>query len=148
VGIRPENFEDAALVSAGIRSEGITFHATIDVLESLGSDVYVYFTKELAQGVDAAELRELAQDSGRDEAGVSGDTVVARLDVATAIREGQDAELWMDMRALHLFDPATGQNLSLEADVRGGQPPAAQADQAPAVTQAVPEQEVSDPGVT
>jgi len=148
VGVRPENFEDAALVSPGIRHEGITFPATIDVLESLGSDVFVYFTKELAQGVDAAELRELAQDSGRDEAGVSGDTVVARLDTATTIREGQDAELWMDMRAMHLFDPATGQNLSLEADVRGGQPAAAQTDPAPAVTQAVPEQEVTDPGVT
>jgi multiple sugar transport system ATP-binding protein len=127
VGIRPENFEDAALVSPGIRPEGITFHATIDVLESLGSDVYVYFTKELAQGVDAAELQELAKDSGRDEAGASGDTVVARLDVATTIREGQDAELWMDVRALHLFDPATGQNLSLEEDVRGGPPASAQA---------------------
>src|SRR5260370_26214541 len=75
VGLRPETFEDAALVSAGNRPEGITFHATIDVLESLGSDVFVYFTKELAQGVDAAELQELAADSGRSEAGVSGDTL-------------------------------------------------------------------------
>ncbi len=153
VGIRPENFEDAALVSPGIRSEGITFHATIDVLESLGSDVFVYFTKELAQGVDAAELRELAKDSGRDEAGVSGDTMVARLDTATTIREGQDVELWLDMRAMHLFDPATGQNLSLEADVRGAPPAPRQAapdpgPAAPTLTQAGPDQEVSDPGVT
>ncbi len=120
VGIRPENFEDAALVSASLRPQGITFRATIDVLESLGSDVFVYFTKELAQGVDAAELRELAKDSGRDEAGVSGDTVVARLDTATTIREGQDVELWADVRAMHLFDPGTGLNLSLEADAPGG----------------------------
>ncbi len=118
VGIRPENFEDAALVSAGNRPEGITFHATIDVLESLGSDVFVYFTKELAQGVDAAELQELAADSGRSEAGVSGDTLVARLDTATTIREGQDAELWVDARTMHLFDPGTGRNLSLESAVR------------------------------
>jgi len=118
VGIRPESFEDASLVSAGNRPEGITFHATIDVLESLGSDVFVYFTKELAQGVDAAELQELAADSGRTEAGVSGDTVVARLDTATTLREGQDAELWVDARAMHLFDPGTGRNLSLEAAVR------------------------------
>src|SRR5215831_16052389 len=118
VGIRPENFEDAALVSAANRPNGITFHATIDVLESLGSDVFVYFTKELAQGVDAAELQELAADSGRAEAGVSGDTVVARLDTATTIREGQDTELWLDARAMHLFDPGTGRNLTLEAAVR------------------------------
>src|SRR5215470_10972628 len=118
VGIRPENFEDASLVSAGNRQEGITFRATIDVLESLGSDVFVYFTKDLAQGVDAAELQELAADSGRAEAGVSGDTMVARLDTATTIREGQDAQLWVDARTMHLFDPGTGRNLSLEAAVR------------------------------
>jgi multiple sugar transport system ATP-binding protein len=118
VGIRPENFEDASLVSPANRPEGITFHATIDVLESLGSDVFVYFTKELAQGVDAAELQELAADSGRAEAGTSGDTVVARLDTATTIREGHDAELWLDSRTMHLFDPGTGRNLSLEAAVR------------------------------
>ena len=127
VGIRPENFEDAALVSAANRPNGITFHATIDVLESLGSDVFVYFTKELAQGVDAAELQELAADSGRAEAGVSGDTVVARLDTATTIREGQDTELWLDARAMHLFDPGSGRNLTLEAAVRADESGAAQA---------------------
>ena len=127
VGIRPENFEDAALVSAANRPNGITFHATIDVLESLGSDVFVYFTKELAQGVDAAELQELAADSGRAEAGVSGDTMVARLDTATTIREGQDAELWVDARTMHLFDPGTGRNLSLEAAVRADESGVAQA---------------------
>ena len=114
VGIRPENFEDASLVSADDRADGITFRATIDVLESLGSDVFVYFTKELEQGVDAEELRELARDSGRAEAGTSGDTVVARLDTATRIRENDNAELWMDTRALHVFDPATGLNIALD----------------------------------
>jgi hypothetical protein len=127
VGIRPENFEDVSLVSPANRPEGITFHATIDVLESLGSDVFVYFTKDLAQGVDAAELQELAADSGRAEAGTSGDTVVARLDTATTIREGQDAELWLDSRTLHLFDPGTGRNLSLEVAVREDESGAGQA---------------------
>ena len=68
--------------------------------------------------MDAAELQELAADSGRAEAGTSGDTVVARLDTATTIREGHDAELWVDARTMHLFDPGTGRNLSLEAAVR------------------------------
>src|SRR5262249_57958836 len=58
VGLRPESFEDAALVSAANRPNGITFHATIDVLESLGSHVFVYFTNELAQGIHAAALHE------------------------------------------------------------------------------------------
>src|SRR5207248_2432423 len=117
VGIRPENFEDASLVQADNRRHGVVFPATIDVLESMGSDVYVYFTKDFEQGVHAAELEELARDSGRAETG-SGDTVVARLDAATRIREGQNAELWFDARAVHVFDPGTGRNLAVAA--RGG----------------------------
>jgi multiple sugar transport system ATP-binding protein len=132
VGLRPENFEDAALVSADNRPSGITFHANIDVLESLGSDVFVYFTRELGHGVSSAELEELAQDSGRAEAGASGETVVARLDAATRISEGHDAELWVDARAIHVFDPASGRNLSLASDGDDGastvQPVSGQAD--------------------
>ena len=119
VGVRPENFEDAALVSADARPNGITFRASIDVLESLGSDVFVYFTKDIEQGVNAAELEELARDSGRADTGGSGDTVVARLDAATHVTEGQDVELWVDARAIHVFDPATGRNISLGADGDG-----------------------------
>jgi hypothetical protein len=81
----------------------------------MGSDVYVYFTKDIQQGVNAAELEELARDSGRADTGASGETMVARLDAATGIREGQDAELWVDGRALHVFDPSSGRNLSLGA---------------------------------
>ena len=119
VGLRPENFEDASLVQRDNRQHGITFNTGIDVLESMGSDVYVYFTRDIEQGVNAAELEELARDSGRADTGASGDTLVARLDAATAIREGQDAELWVDARALHIFDPSSGRNLSLGAIDRG-----------------------------
>jgi multiple sugar transport system ATP-binding protein len=119
VGLRPENFEDAALVSADNRPHGITFRASIDVYESLGSDVFVYFTRELGRGVNSAELQELAADAGRADSGGSGETIAARLDAATRIAEGQDAELWVDTRAMHIFDPASGRNLSL-ADDDGG----------------------------
>jgi multiple sugar transport system ATP-binding protein len=114
VGIRPEDFEDLALVPAENRHNGITFPATIDVVESLGSEKFVYFSKELGT-VQTAELAELAEDAGRGESGDSAETVVARLDPATTITEGQNAELWMDVRAVHVFDPETGRNLT-----RGG----------------------------
>jgi multiple sugar transport system ATP-binding protein len=116
VGLRPENFEDVRLVPPHNRPHGITFRATIDVLESLGSDVFVYFTREVGKGVSSAELEELARDSGRTDSGEGGETIVARLDAATRIAEGQDAELWVDSRAMHVFDPATGRNLSLAGD--------------------------------
>jgi multiple sugar transport system ATP-binding protein len=116
IGIRPENFEDASLASADAKQNGIGFRATIDVLESMGSDVYVYFTKEIERAVDAAELAELARESGRADTGASGDTVVARIDTATRIREGDDAELWADLRSVHVFDPSTGRNIALDAE--------------------------------
>jgi multiple sugar transport system ATP-binding protein len=113
-GIRPEDFEDAALVPSENRQNGITFPATIDVVESLGSEKYVYFSKDIGK-VETAELAELARDSGRADTGASAETVVARIDPATRITEGHNAELWVDVRSVHVFDPATGKNLT-----RGG----------------------------
>jgi multiple sugar transport system ATP-binding protein len=111
VGIRPENFEDAALVSADLRPHGISFKAPIDVVESMGSDVFVYFSLGDDTSVSTAELEELARDSGQAEAGGT-DHVVARLAAETQIREGTDADLWADERSIHVFDPATGRSLS------------------------------------
>ena len=131
VGIRPENFEDASLVSADARPHGITFPATVDVIESLGSDVFVHFTKNLERGVDSAELRELAQDSGRANPD-GGDEIVARLDAATHVREGEDVQLWADVRSLHVFDPATGRNLALSGRAAAPSSAATPAADAPA----------------
>ena len=126
VGVRPEDFEDAKLVPAEARARGITFKTTIDVLESIGSDVFVYFTRGRDTQVSAAELDELAADSGSTETGADAETVTARLDPATRIREGADAELWADGAAIHIFDPATGRNLSLAAKADTPVPPAPQ----------------------
>jgi multiple sugar transport system ATP-binding protein len=114
VGIRPESFEDAELVPAELKPNGLEFNADIDVSESLGSEKFVYFSRELGQTHNVAELEELARDSGRaDAGGAATETVVARLDPASRITEGHDARLWVDVRKLHVFDPSTGRNLSL-----------------------------------
>ena len=126
VGIRPENFEDAALVPAEARARGITFRTTIDVLESMGSDVFVYFARGRDTRVSAAELDELAADSGTTDTGADAETMTARLDPATGVREGAEAELWADGTAIHVFDPATGRNLSLAATAGTPLPPAPQ----------------------
>src|SRR6516162_10035674 len=49
VGIRPENFEDASFIAADVKPSGLTFSTTIDVIESLGAEKFVYFTRELGQ---------------------------------------------------------------------------------------------------
>jgi multiple sugar transport system ATP-binding protein len=119
VGIRPESFEDAALVPAAARDSGLTFRASIDVLESMGSDVFVYFTKEFLSDVNADELRELAEDSGTADTGASGESITARLDTETTAREGQESELWADVRTMHIFNPATGANITLDDGADG-----------------------------
>jgi multiple sugar transport system ATP-binding protein len=125
VGIRPENFEDAALVPADQRPSGLEFNASIDVIESLGSDKYIYFTHELGTAANVAELEELARDSGRADTGGATETVVARLDPASRIAEGENARLWVDVRKLHVFDPVGLQNLTLgEAGPRPAGPAA------------------------
>ncbi|TQE38246.1 sn-glycerol-3-phosphate ABC transporter ATP-binding protein UgpC [Streptomyces ipomoeae] len=109
LGLRPEAFEDVALAHAG---RGPVITATVDVLESLGSDVYIHFTEE-GGPARTAELEELATDSGLHDTGAEAvQQVVARLDAATRAREGQRLELRIDMSKAHVFDPATGANLS------------------------------------
>ncbi|MDN0200139.1 sn-glycerol-3-phosphate ABC transporter ATP-binding protein UgpC [Streptomyces sp. S.PNR 29] len=112
VGLRPEAFEDAAL-SPEHAGRGPVFTATVEVLESLGSDVYVYFSAEGGPAT-TAELEELASDSGaRDTGGTeAAQQIVARLDAATRAREGAPVELRVDMAKAHVFDPATGANLT------------------------------------
>ena len=111
VGIRPEHFEDAALVD-GHRAEGLTFEAVVEVLESLGADKYAYFHLQGARAT-AQELEELAADAGTSDAPGGTDQVVARLDPASRAREGQPLQLWFDPAKLHLFNPATGAHLTL-----------------------------------
>ncbi len=112
MGIRPEHFEDAALVASQPERAGVFFSATIDVVESMGSDVYVYFSLEGARA-NAAELEELARESGSAELSSAAETVVARLDAATAVREGEQARLWFDPAKVQVFDPRSGRNLCL-----------------------------------
>jgi multiple sugar transport system ATP-binding protein len=111
MGIRPEHFEDAALLN-GKRDEGLTFSAVVDVLESLGADKYAYFRLKGARAT-AQELEELAADAGTHDVPGGSDQVVARLDPASRAHEGRQLQLWFDPHKLHLFNPDNGAHLTL-----------------------------------
>ena len=111
MGLRPEHFEDAALVN-GKRDQGLTFPATIDVLESLGADKYAYFHLAGPKAT-AQELEELAADAGASDVPGASDQVVARLDATSRAREGQPLQLWFDPAKVHLFNPDNGAHLTL-----------------------------------
>ncbi|MGO4255959.1 ABC transporter ATP-binding protein [Marmoricola sp. RAF53] len=107
-GIRPEHFEDAQVVDEETRRRGSTFSAHVDVVEWLGHEAYAYIPfeapPEVAEQLDQLE-RELDGEAMRTQ-------LVVSLDANSGISKGEDAEIWVDSREIHLFDPGTGENLT------------------------------------
>ncbi|GAA4678762.1 sn-glycerol-3-phosphate ABC transporter ATP-binding protein UgpC [Streptomyces chumphonensis] len=114
VGLRPEHFEDAALVEEHVREEGRTFTATVDVLESLGSEKYAHFALE-TEGVRARQLQDLADVTGSADLATGGTAqLVTRLSATSGARENAELTVWFDPDRLVLFDPDSGTNLTYE----------------------------------
>jgi len=109
LGIRPEHLEDAALVpdtAADRRLRG-----TVKLRESLGSEVMVHLEVD-AKPALTEDVRELAHDT--DAVAVQGlhessteTTIVGRFGARSRVREGEVAEVAVDTRTLHFFDPET-----------------------------------------
>jgi multiple sugar transport system ATP-binding protein len=107
-GIRPEHFEDAERREH--TTGGVTFKANVELVESLGSEVYVYFTIGDHKG---AELDKVAEKTGLDELPhAATEQMVARLDPETKARRGEVLQLWFDPARIHLFDAETGRSLT------------------------------------
>ncbi len=115
-GLRPESFEDASMVDDDLRRQrGVTIEAEIDLVESLGSDLYAYFHVE-SEGVESEQLADLAEESIGETGAASlregEEQIVARLDPASRIKRRERAQLWADTSKLHLFDPESGESLT------------------------------------
>jgi multiple sugar transport system ATP-binding protein len=114
-GLRPENIEDATIVGDEVkRQRGVTFEVDVDLVESLGSDLYAYFHVE-SEGVQSDQLEDLMGES-ISETGAGGlregeERIVARLDPTSKVQRRQRAELWADTAKLHLFDAESGERL-------------------------------------
>lgn len=86
VGLRPEQFTDAALDD----SPGVTHTGIVDYVESMGAERHVYVKR-------AAD---------------SGEPLVARLPNASQVRAGETVRLRFHPERLTLFDATTGENLA------------------------------------
>jgi len=108
-GIRPEHFDDARLAGAG--AEGLRLRTQVAVVESLGSEEFVFFDVQAHAEADA--LRELAEDAGLDDVPThgGGQEVVARVDAASQATAGTEIELVLDTTQVKLFDPTSGASL-------------------------------------
>jgi multiple sugar transport system ATP-binding protein len=107
-GVRPEHFEDARVSPD---APGLRFRTRLDVVESMGSEFYVYFDAH-GGAVHTKELDELAKDAGLDDVPGSGAQVVARLSAASRATAGEPAELLLDTSQIKLFDPGSGRSLT------------------------------------
>jgi multiple sugar transport system ATP-binding protein len=113
-GLRPESFEDVELAGELPSERGVVFEAEIDLVESLGSDLYAYFHVE-SPAVESDQLADVIADrleeTGAPEPREGQEQVVARLDPASKIKRRETTKLWADTSKLHLFDPESGESL-------------------------------------
>jgi multiple sugar transport system ATP-binding protein len=110
VGVRPEHFDDVEVTDAP--AGAVTFDVQVDVTEWLGNELYAYipFEAEAATRKQLEELdRELDGESLRNQ-------LVVTLDAMSSVRDGDSARLWFDPKRMHVFDPATGANLTRDEE--------------------------------
>jgi len=137
LGARPEHFDDASVVDEAVKDRGLTFDAHVDVIEWLGNEQFAYVPYEAPEDIvrQLADLeRELDSEALRTQ-------LVVALDAASRLPEGETAALWLDLRKVHVFDPASGANLTMAApDAAPGAGPAAGDDAVPgAQAESVPD---------
>ncbi|QZY28523.1 ABC transporter ATP-binding protein [Nocardioides coralli] len=113
-GIRPEHFEDADVVDQDKR-QGHTFKAQVDVVEWLGDSAYAYIPFDAPPEV-ADQLSQLERDLDGESMRTQ---LVVSLDGSSRIGEGDEAEIWVDATRIHLFDPSTGENLTVDTSRAG-----------------------------
>ncbi|MDI3548004.1 MAG: multiple sugar transport system ATP-binding protein [Halanaerobiales bacterium] len=81
-GIRPEDLTDASLTHEFDITEDNSFTASVEVVEPMGSEIYLYLT-------------------------IDDHSMIARVDVETKAKVGDNIKLGVDTRKMHVFDPET-----------------------------------------
>ena len=109
------------------RATRLQFDATIELTESMGSEIYAHFDFE--GGDDRREeLRELQR--GRRDPDVPGSAsghAVARVDANSTVKAGARSRLWLNVQKLHLFDPSDGASMTRAPDTSTDAPASAPA---------------------
>ncbi len=116
LGVRPEHIEDAGTEEAAAvgGAEGSnTMEVEAQVIESMGSEKYVYFDvgrEQHAHLQSVAEMTDEVEGGADEEAGggsaedASGELMVARVSAESEAREGETMRLVIDSSKIHLFD--------------------------------------------
>jgi multiple sugar transport system ATP-binding protein len=114
IGIRPEDLEDAALETGA--PDNRILKGRLELREALGSEIMAHFAIRAAHA-ETDEMKELAEDAGAPEGtpqiGVSDNeaVVVGRFGARSRVKVGDEINAVVDTRALHFFDPGTGNGI-------------------------------------
>jgi multiple sugar transport system ATP-binding protein len=114
LGIRPEDLEDAALESGAPPERQL--RGRLELKEALGSEIMAHFAIKGAHA-ETDETRELAKDVGAEGTeqpiGVAEDeaVIVGRFGARSRVKQGDEVTAVVDTRALHFFDPQTGNGI-------------------------------------
>jgi multiple sugar transport system ATP-binding protein len=99
VGIRPEDYEDAAFAPEVPESQRIMSKVTL--LEALGSEIMAHFH------IDAPTVDSGDPDAVEEKAGAGQANAVGRFSPRSQARMGQELEIAVSTENMHFFDPDT-----------------------------------------
>jgi multiple sugar transport system ATP-binding protein len=99
VGIRPEDFEDAAMVPGSTTEHQLTGRVTL--LESLGSEIMVHFA------LDAVTVDSGDPDAAQETTTTAAANAVGRFHPRSHVKVGETATVAVNVENLHFFDHHT-----------------------------------------
>ena len=105
LGIRPEDFEDAALEPDTPAEQRL--RTTCELTEPLGAEVLVHFSVSAPAVITRAALEDEAALQSPVSGGKGKARFVARVDPRSRITENSPIELVVDTTRLYFFDPTT-----------------------------------------
>jgi multiple sugar transport system ATP-binding protein len=127
LGVRPEHMEDESMANSGDSGDTQSIlEVEPEVMESMGSEKYVYFSPGKEQvahsktldamiSADADEADGSGGDSengSSDGLGSFGDMMVARLAAESAAKKGENLRLRIEADKIRLFDPESEEAIS------------------------------------
>ncbi len=101
LGIRPEDFEDAAFAADG--GAGTSLTAPVTLLEALGSEIMVHFR------LDATTVDSGDPDAVEEQRGENASNAVGRFNPRSSVRMGETAKITVAIENAHFFDPESRQ---------------------------------------
>lgn len=116
LGVRPEHMEDARFApsQSGAGTGKNLLEVEPEVIESMGSEKYVYFAVGAEQMAHSKTLGEMTDEAtgdpsenGDEASAESEEMMVARVSAESEVRHGERITLAIESDKIRLFDPET-----------------------------------------